>query len=200
MSDLTITNAGVSVTKNTGGEVLSNNKKLNQMNIDSFDITATLTGDGTSGDVMFVTTKIENAMSAKGGSGILQSVSAVLTDNATDASGTGSNVTGAFKLVFTSNSQVLGAVSNPLADRVVDGGGTGNIDNWSRAVLDDILAIVDITNIVDMGELSVASKTNIGAVLTAVSDSRDIYVWGITNSTNDYNSATISLKFGIVQD
>lgn len=199
MSDLTIKHAGSTVTQ-TRQEVLSNNKKLNQMNVDSFDITATLTGDGTSGDVMFVATKIENAMAAKGGSGILQSVTAVLTDNASDASGTGSNATGAFKLVFTSNSQVLGTVSDALGTRVVDGGGTGNIDNWSRAVLDDTLAIVDVTNIVDMGELAVASKTNIGAVLTAASDSRDVYVWGITNSTNDYNGATISLKFGIVQD
>ena len=31
MSDLTITNAGISVDKKTGGEVLSNNKKLNQI-------------------------------------------------------------------------------------------------------------------------------------------------------------------------
>tara|TARA_Y100001938_G_scaffold145639_1_gene222729 strand:+ start:688 stop:1287 length:600 start_codon:yes stop_codon:yes gene_type:complete len=199
MSDLTIKHAGSTVTQ-TRQEVLSNNKKLSQMNIDSFDITATLTSHGTSGDVMFVTTKIANAVATKGGSAILQSLSAVLTTNSTDASGTGSSATGPFKLVFTSNSQVLGTVSDSLGNRVVDGGGTGNIDNWSRAVLDDTLAIVSVSNVVDMGELAVASKTNIGAVLTAASDSRDIYVWGITDSTNDYNGATISLKFGIVQD
>tara|TARA_R100001594_G_scaffold147745_1_gene201349 strand:- start:2975 stop:3577 length:603 start_codon:yes stop_codon:yes gene_type:complete len=200
MSDLTITTAGVTESKASGAEVLQPSKKLTQMNINSFDITATLTPDGHSADVMFVTTKIENAVATKGGSAILQSLSAVLTNHASEASGNGSNATGAFKLVFTSNSQVLGTVSDLLGTRTVDGGGTGDIDNWSRAVLGDTLAIVNVSNVVDMGELAVASKTNIGAVLTAASDSRDIYVWGITDSTNDYNGATISLKFGIVQD
>ena len=200
MSDLTITTAGVTESKVSGAEVLQPSKKLTQMNINSVDITATLTSDGTSGDVMFVTTKIENAVATKGGSAILQSLSAVLTNNASDASGNAASATGAFKLVFTSNSQVLGTVSDLLGSRTVDGGGAGDINSWSRAVLDDTLAIVDVSNVVDMGELAVASKANIGAVLTAASDSRDIYVWGITNSTNDYNGAAISLKFGIVQD
>jgi hypothetical protein len=200
MSDLTITEGGVAVAKKSAGEFLTADKKLNQMRAKTFNVTATLTGDGTVGDVMFVATKIENAVAVKGGACMLQSVSCVLTDNATDASGTGSNTLGSFKLVFTSNSQVLGAVSNPLADRVVDGGGTGNIDNWSRAVLDDTFAIVDVANIIDMGELSVGSLANIGAIGQAESDSRDLYVWGITNSTDDYNGATLSLKIGLIQD
>jgi hypothetical protein len=200
MSDLTITTAGVIEPKVSGGEFLSADKKLNQMRAKTFNVTATLTGDGTVGDVMFVATKIENAVAVKGGACMLQSVSCVLTDNASDDSGTGSNTLGSFKLVFTSNSQVLGAVSNPLADRVVDGGGTGGIDNWSRAVLDDTFAIVDVANIIDMGELSVGSLANIGAIGQAESDSRDLYVWGITNSNDDYNGATLSLKIGLIQD
>ncbi len=199
MSDLTIKHAGSTVTQLRPG-MKSDNNKLNDMQATTVDITATLTGDGTSGDVMFVTTELPNALAKKGGKAILQSVTAILTDNSTDASGTGSNCTGAFKLVFTSNSQVLGTVSDALGTRAVDGGGTGQIDNWSRAVLDDTSAIVDVTNVVDMGELAVAHKSNIGAVVEAASDSRSLYVWGITNSANDYNGATISLKIGLVQD
>ena len=103
MSDLTITLAGESVDKKTGGEVLQVNKKLTQMKVDSFDITATLTADGTAGDVMFVTTEIPNAVSVTGGRALLHSAVVVLTNNATDASGTGSNVTGDFNLIFKKN-------------------------------------------------------------------------------------------------
>ena len=101
MSDLTITTAGITESKVSGGEFLSADKKLNQMKVSTFDITATLTGDGTAGDVMFVTTKIENAVAVKGGACMIQNVTCVLTDNASDDSGTGSNTLGGFKLVFT---------------------------------------------------------------------------------------------------
>tara|TARA_R100001594_G_C4034137_1_gene261889 strand:- start:1062 stop:1625 length:564 start_codon:yes stop_codon:yes gene_type:complete len=175
-------------------------EKLNKMAVQTYDITATLTGDGTSGDVMFVTTEIPNCVAVNGGSCILQSVNAVLCDNATDASGDAANIVGGFKLAFTSNSQVLGTVSDALGTRAVDGGGAGNIDNWSRDVLNDIQAIVGVTHVVDMGELAVASKQNIGAVLQAASDTTSLYVFGITDSTSDYNSATISLKVGVIQD
>lgn len=175
-------------------------EKLNKMDIDIIDISATLTGDGTADDVMFVTTEIPNCVPVKGGTCILQSITAVLTDNASDAAGNGENVSGAFKLVFTSDSQVLGTVSDSVLTRVVDGGGTGNIDNWTRAVLDGTSAIVNVTTVQDLGELGLAYKTNIGAVLKAESDSTSMYVWGITNSSNDYNGATITLRLGIVKD
>ena len=175
-------------------------EKLNKMDIDIIDISATLTWDGTADDVMFVTTEIPNCVPVKGGTCILQSITAVLTDNASDAAGNGENVSGAFKLVFTSDSQVLGTVSDSVLTRVVDGGGTGNIDNWTRAVLDGTSAIVNVTTVQDLGELGLAYKTNIGAVLKAESDSTSMYVWGITNSSNDYNGATITLRLGIVKD
>ena len=36
-------------------------EKINKMDVDLIDISATLTGDGTSGDLMFDTTEIANA-------------------------------------------------------------------------------------------------------------------------------------------
>ena len=81
MSDLTITTAGVSESKVSGGEFLSADKKLNQMKIDLIDVAISPDvsngGAGTVGDLLFLVTEIPNAVAVKGGSAILQSVVAV---------------------------------------------------------------------------------------------------------------------------
>jgi hypothetical protein len=168
---------------------LSNNKKLNQMNVDLITIEATLTADGTNGDLMFDTTEISDAVAVKGGSAILQSVVAIVTTNATDASGNGANALGAFKLVITDDSTSIGTVSDALGS-----------DTTARTVLDGISGIIDISSSTDHGYMAVLSKQNIGAVCKAASDTTSLYCYGITNSTNDYNSATITLRLGFVQD
>ena len=164
-------------------------EKLNKMDVDIVDISATLSGDGTSGDLMFDTTEIENAVAVNGGSGILQSVVAIVTDNATDASGDGANITGAWKLVITSDSTSIGTVSDAI-------GG----DSSARAILDGICCIVNMTSVTDHGYFGVFSKENVGAIIKAVSGSKSLYAYGITDSTNDYNGSTITLRLGIVKD
>ena len=164
-------------------------EKLNKMDIDIIDITPVLTTDGTSGDLMFDTKEISNAVAVKGGSGILQSVVAVVSDNATDESGDGANITGSWKLVITSDSTSIGTVSDVVG-----------ADTSTRAVLDGVCAIVDITNVTDHGYFGVFSKQNIGAVVKAASSSTSLYAYGITNSTNDYNGSTITLRLGILRD
>ena len=57
-----------------------------------------------------------------------------------------------------------------------------------------------MTSVTDHGYFGVFSKQNIGAVLKAASSSKSLYAYGITNSTNDYNGATITLRLGIVKD
>ena len=79
MSDLTITHGGVSVTKRSGGEVLSNNKKLGQMNVDLIDVTCTSNSAAhTIGDIICEPIKIENAVAVKGGAAILQSAALIV--------------------------------------------------------------------------------------------------------------------------
>ena len=69
MSDLTITTAGVTESKVSGGEFLSSDKKLNQMKVNYVDVSITLDANAyTVGDTMFIPTKVENAMAVKGGS------------------------------------------------------------------------------------------------------------------------------------
>ena len=164
-------------------------EKLNKMDVDIIDITATLTGDGTSGDLMFDTTEIEKAVAVDAGSGILQSVVAVVSDNATDGSGTGANVTGGWKLVITSDSTSIGTISDDLAS-----------DTSTRAVLDGICCIVNISSVTDHGKYGVFSKENIGAVIKAAEDTRSLYAYGITSSTNHYKGATITLRLGFIKD
>ena len=164
-------------------------EKLNKMDMDIIDISATLTGDGTSGDLMFDTTEIPYAVSTAGGGGMLQSVVAIVTDNSTDASGDGANITGDWKLVITSDSTSIGTVSDVVG-----------ADASTRAVLDGICAIVPITYVTDHGYFGVFSKDSIGAIVKAADSSQSLYAYGITNSTNDYNGASITLRLGFIKD
>ena len=170
-------------------KLYSADERLGKMDVDLIDISATLTGDGTSGDIMFINTEIPNCVSVNAGTCLLHSVVAVITDHATDTSGDGANITGSFKLVFTADSTTTGAVS------VATGGLT-----LTRAVLDGTAAIVPISAITDMGYFGLAYKSNIGAVLKAAASTKSLYVWGITDSTNDYNGATITLRIGVIKD
>ena len=165
-------------------------EKLNKMDIDIIDITATLTGDGTTGDLMFDTTEIPNCVPVNGGTAIVQSIVALVTDNTDgDGAGNGENITGAFKLVFTSDSTSIGTVSDII----------GN-DTSTRAVLDGICGIVPMSIVTDHGRYGVYDKRNVGTILKAASGTSSMYVYGITNSANDYNGATITLRIGVIKD
>ena len=181
MSDLTIEHAGSSVTQ-TRTEVLSNNKKLNQMKVTIIDVEPTVdTSAYAAGDLMFNPIKIENAVAVKGGSAILQSV-AVANDDA---------LTGAFDLVVTGSDDALGTLNNAVSGE----------SGLSDANADLILGITSISNMVDVGGCSIGSKQNIGMVIKAESTTRDVYVWGIAQSTDNPTGATgYKLRFGIVQD
>ena len=182
MSDLTITTAGVTESKVSGGEFLSSDKKLNQMHVTIVDVEPTVdTSAYAAGDLMFNPIKIENAVGVKGGSAILQSV-AVANDDA---------LTGAFDLVFTASDDAIGTLNNAVSGE----------SGLSDANADLILGITSVSNMVDVGGCSIGSKSNIGLVIKAPAASRDIYVWGIAQSTDNPTAATgYKLRFGIVQD
>ena len=179
MSDLTIKHAGSSVTQ-TRTEVLSNNKKLNQMKVDLVSITpGTTTNACSDGEIIWDNEKLENLVAVKGGSCILQSVS-ILDD---DDHG------GAIDLVFFNASSSLGTEGSAVS--VADG-----------AVPDAILGVVNISNYFDGINWKFWHKENIGLVLKADSDSRDIYVGAVNRSGGPltYTAAGLLLKVGVVQD
>ena len=192
MSDLTITNAGVSVTKKTGGEVLSNNKKLGQMNVDFIDVSITLPDNASmvAGDVIFLPTKIEDALAVKGGSGILQSITAIMQNHATEGSADGTDVS-AMNLFITSDA----TTTNFSAASALASAGTA-----ATSVINNTCGFTSITNMTDVGRQAVGCKLNIGMIVQAESDSRDLYVWGTTQGTDDHDAGTLVLRFGFVQD
>ena len=194
MSDLTITLAGDSVDKKSGGEILAPGKKLTQMNVDLIDVAVSPDvsngGGGTVGDLLFLVTEIPNAVAVKGGSAILQSVVVVSS---------GTVVTGALDLVFTSDSTALidesGAAET--GDAVT---ASPDIDS-PASVIDGTLGIVSIPSLTTLSTLAaVGHKQNIGMVCKAAAGTRSLYVWGIVQNTTDYAEGAMTLRLGFVQD
>ena len=182
MSDLTITNAGVSVEKKTGGEVLSNNKKLNQMKVDVIDVDPTNTDQACSNaEVIFQQAEIVNAVSVKGGACILQSITLLDDDDEGKA----------MDLIFTDTSLEL------------DDSADGTAIDLSDANAGSILGVIRISDYMDGVNWQLAHKENCGLVLKAAAGSTSIYVSGVNRSGGavTYNTTTdLHLKFGVVKD
>ena len=185
MSDLTITHGGVSVTKRSGGEVLSNNKKLGQMNVDLIDVTCTSNSAAhTIGDIICEPIKIENAVAVKGGAAILQSAALIV--------GSGGQEVGAITAVITNNgpTDLAGIAAN---------------DAWASgsdalAVYDGFCGMFTFTNGVDEGAVTLHDKHNIGMVCKAEAGSRDLYIFLVAQSTDDYDANNLVVRLGFVQD
>ena len=180
MSDLTITTAGVTESKVSGGEFLSSDKKLNQMKVDIVSITpGTTTNACSDGEIIWDNEKLENLVGVKGGSCILQSVTLIDDDDHG----------GAIDLVFFNASSSLGTEGSAVS--TADG-----------AVPDAILGVVTVSSYFDGVNWKVGTKNNIGLVIKAASDSRDIYVGAVNRSGGalTYTAAGLLLKVGVVQD
>tara|TARA_R110002020_G_C15857915_1_gene736817 strand:+ start:57 stop:596 length:540 start_codon:yes stop_codon:yes gene_type:complete len=179
MSDLTITTAGVSESKVTGGEFLSGDKKLNQMKVDLIDVTlATQAANVEINDVTSDYVEIPNAVAVKGGVGVIQSIQ--LLDEA--------NQGAAIDLVFQTDNTTIG--STDAAVSIAD------------ADARDILGFVSMTNYFSGIAWKLASKQNIGLVVKAASDTRSIYVAAVNRGGTVTYGATdaIKLRIGIIQD
>ena len=180
MSDLTMTHAGISTTKNSGAEVLTAEKKLTQMNMTVHDVSPTVTTNACSdGEIIFNATKIENMVSTKGGSCIIQSVELIDDDD------NGATI----DLVFFNALLTLGTAGGP-------------IDAADGAVPDNILGVVKVTNYFDGINWQIGHKNNIGLVIKAADTVRDVYVAAINRhgGAKTWTAAGIKLKIGVIQD
>lgn len=185
MSDLTITHAGVTESKVTGGEFLSADKKLNQMKVDLIDVTCTANAAAHAvGDIICEPVEIPNAVSVKGGSAILQSA-ALIVDS-------GGQETGAVTAVITNNgpTDLAGIAANDPWSSGTDAG----------AVYDGFCGMWTFTNGVDAGVVTLHDKKNIGMVCKAESNSTSLYVFLVAESTDDYDSNNLILRLGFVKD
>ena len=155
-------------------------EKLNKMHVDLIistpDIAEATYSDG---DLMAEMEYITDAVAVKGGSCILQSITAI------DTSDTG----GAIRVIITNNLADLGTV--------------GSAVNAADAAADNSMAIVDLTNWVDIGGAKVCTKGNLGVVMKSISTARNIF-YGVVNISGGNivigSGEDIIFNFGIVKD
>ena len=155
-------------------------EKLNKMEVDLITVNPSIAAATyQTGDLMAEQRTISNAVAVKGGSCILQSISAI------DTSDTG----GAIYLIITDSQPDLGTV--------------GSAVNAADASADNSMAIVELTNWTDVGGAKVCTKANIGLVLKATDSVKDLY-FGIVNvSGGDIvigSGEAIICRFGVVKD
>ena len=158
-------------------------ERLGRMDVDLITITPTIeTSTIDAHDVLFNPTEIPYATSQNGGRSILQSICLIDQTNTSVDAGV------QIDLVFTQDDTVLGSL-----DAAVSGADT---------VLDGILGIVSITNYVDMINGQVATKNNIGLVLSAISSSSSsVYVGGVIREAGTARAAdAIDIRLGIEKD
>jgi len=155
-------------------------EKLNKMEVDLIKHTPNITeATYQTGDLMTEGETISNAVAVKGGACILQSISAI------DLSDTG----GTIYVIITDNSGDLGTV--------------GSAPNMADSAADNSLAIVELSNWVDLGGAKVCTKGNIGLVLKGSSSSKDLYYGVVNVSGGDIvigSGEDIIFQFGVVKD
>ena len=155
------------------------------MDVDLIEIELTTTAatHGT-GDVIAISEEIENAVASIGGRAIIQSIALLNTDDTEESP--------AMDLVFCVDNTALGAIGSPPS--ITDANfincvqGVVNVSNW--------LTLKATDN-------EIATKTNVGLVVKAASNSRSIFVNVINSSGADYTpSATSSLRLviGLIKD
>jgi len=155
-------------------------EKLNKMEVDLITSTPNIAeATYSTGDLMTEQKAIENAAAVKGGSCILQSVSAI------DTSDTG----GTIYLIISNGSDDLGTVGSAI--------------NAADAIADNSMAIVELSNWTDVGGAKVCTKGNIGLVCKAYTTKKDIYYGVVNVSGGDIVIGTdedIIFHFGVVKD
>ena len=162
-------------------------EKLNKMDVDLITITPAVQNDDTdaSGDLLFDSTTIGNAVAVNGGSSILQSVTVFHKGD--------QNVI--FDLLFFQTTQDLGAAGSALT-----WGGSSETTNADNAVL---LGHVSISDWCDLVDVQIATKTNIGLVLKAASGTLNIYCAAVCRgAASGGHGATdnIDIRLGFVKD
>ena len=180
MSELTITEAGVSKTQLRPG-MSSNNERLNQMKTKVFTITPdTHTEAAAVNESVFQADELANFMSEKGGTAIIQSI--VILDD--DDNGN------SLDIVFMDTTGLLDASDDATVIDAADG-----------AIPDAILGVVNVSNYFDGVLWQIGQKDGIGLAIKSASTTRSIYISAINRGgTATWTAAGLRLKIGYVQD
>ena len=162
-------------------------EKLNKMDVDVITVTPTISTGSTdaAADLLFDSLEIENAVAVNGGTSILQSVSVFHKGD--------QNVV--FDLLFFQVTKDLGTAGAALT-----WGGSSETDNADAAVLLGHVAITDWSDLVDV---QIATKSNIGLILKAASETTSIFCAGICRgaASGDHTVATnVDIRLGLIKD
>ena len=156
-------------------------EKLNKMEVDLIHHSPDIAeATYSTGDLMAENENLSNAVAVKGGTCILQSITAI------DKSDTG----GTIQVIITDTGDT-------------DLGTVGSAVNAADSVADNVPAIIELSNWIDIGGAKVCTKGNIGVVLKATDTSKSLK-YGIVNvSGGDIvigSGEDIVFKFGVVKD
>ena len=155
-------------------------EKLNKMDVDVISSSPDIAeATYSTGDLMAEQEYISNAAAVTGGTCILQSITAI------DTSDTG----GAIRIIISDNAADLGTVGSAI--------------NAADTAADNSMAIVDLTNWVDIGGAKVCTKGNLGIVMRSHSTSKDLRYGVVNVSGGDIvigSGEDIIFNFGVVKD
>ena len=156
-------------------------EKLNSMAVDLIDVIPTCDTDAIpNDDVIFDWVEIPNAVAVTGGSAIIQSIH--LLDRALKSA--------TIDIFFQTDNTTLGTL----------GGNPSLSDNDAG----DMLGFTTLSSYSALGTgNSVCTKTNVGIVVKAASDTRSIYMAAINRSGGDinaYGANSLRFRIGIVKD
>jgi hypothetical protein len=130
------------------------------------------------GDVLAATQEVSGSVRVNGGTGVIQSL--VVLDK--DAQGQ------ALDVVFLKANKSLGTENAAVSIADADA--------------DSILGIVEVlaSDLVNLNNSLLATRTNLSVVVEAGSGSTSLYVAAISRGTGTYTASGITLKIGILQD
>tara|TARA_R100000426_G_scaffold60176_1_gene42501 strand:- start:89 stop:613 length:525 start_codon:yes stop_codon:yes gene_type:complete len=161
--------------------------KLNSMAVDLIDVTLLTTIDThADGDVISQSIEIPNAVAVEGGTAIIQSIYLQNQDNDVESP--------ALELVFASKN------TNITSD-IGDGVEVNDTDLITATLLGS--STVSNWSLLKPSENEIATKTNIGLVVRADSNSKSIFVHTINRSGANYTpsgTAVLKAKIGVVKD
>lgn len=184
MSQLTITNAGTTITQYRPG-MKSSGQKLNHMNVELIDVTLTTVAAAIAdNEVISQSIEIANAVQENGGTGIIQSV--MLLDEDDEAP--------VVELLF---SQVDTAITDAASEAI--GNNVADLNSTFRS----FLGTVTVTNWSDLVDGQIGVKNSIGLAIETASTTRSIWVHAINRTGGAYTPAAttdLKLRIGIIQD
>jgi len=155
-------------------------EKLNKQDVDVISKTVVSTTNSCSvNEVIFQGDELENMVSVKGGTCIIQSISLIDIDD------NGESV----DLVFS---------NEPIT---LDDSNDGTVIDAIAAVAAKIIGVVTINNYFNGGAWTYGHKENIGLALKAGADTKSIYVCGVNRgATSSWTASGISLVVGVIKD